>query len=293
MTNAWVSDDDFEDIEDWSDDLIDMDEPDQQRNQTEVSQQKQRASTPLPEFLDSEVTDELAGEMAPVWLGTRWRDIPEADQLDAWNGLREWVDWLVKEYKLTGAVVPPCWYKHTDIVAELYAAMCMEHKVWEEGEPGLNPMMFWHPNLHQMIHRLRESVTGAGCYSAEEHKEPLAMKGKAPFELDYDETDWNSHVSTAMTSQRIDRPDEGVRYVRAGLVNNKGEMIAQSEPVGVKHREAQKRETVELQYVAANNDYNVLTAVRRQYSDDHLLSWEISKDGKSWESVTEDELAEQ
>ena len=292
MTNAWVSDDDFEDIEDWSDDLIDMDEPDQQRNQTEVSQQKQRASTPLPEFLDSEVTDELAGEMAPVWLGTRWRDIPEADQLDAWNGLREWVDWLVKEYRLSGAIVPPCWYKHTDIVAELYAAMCMEYKVWEEGEPGLNPMMFWHPNLHQMIHRLRESVNIAGCYSAEEHREPFVVKGLAPFELDYNETDWSEHVNTATSAQRIARPEEGVRYVRAGVVDDNGEVVAHSNPVGIKHREAATQETIQLEYGATRTDYNVLAASRKQFNDDHELFWEISRDGESWESITEDELAD-
>src|SRR5699024_11820903 len=101
------------------------------------------------------------------------REIPAEQQADAWNGLRRWVDWLIKEYWLTTSAIPPCWYRHSNIVAELYAAMCMEHKVWEENEPGLGPTMFWHTNLQQVIVRLNAMVDDAGCVRDGKHKDPI------------------------------------------------------------------------------------------------------------------------
>lgn len=106
------------------------------------------AASPLP-YLDPEVEAALAAEGPPEWLGTRWRTIEPGQQWDAWNGLRRWVDWFIREYRLTTSDVPACWYRHPDLTAELYAAMCMEYKVWEEGAPGLAPMMMWHPNVAQ------------------------------------------------------------------------------------------------------------------------------------------------
>ena len=95
-----------------------------------------QTGTPLP-YVDPEVAAELAGEGPPVWMGTRWREIKAEHQWEAWNTLRRWVDWFVAEYRLVTSVVPPCWYKHSDLTAELYAAMCMEYKVWDEQAPGL------------------------------------------------------------------------------------------------------------------------------------------------------------
>lgn len=154
MTSDWISDEDFEEI---ADELFDDEQQEKESasTATEVAPNDEGDGTPLP-YVDQDVAEELVGDSAPTWLGMRWREIPEADQPAAWNGLRAWVDWLIKEYRLPTAVVPPCWYKHPDITAELYAGMNMEYKVWEEQAPSLSPMMFWHTNLQQMIHRLRK-----------------------------------------------------------------------------------------------------------------------------------------
>lgn len=275
-TSLWVSDEEIEEI----DDLGDVFEETEQLPKDQ-SEDVAAASTPLP-YLDPEVAEELLGEGPPTWFGVRWRDIPEADQADAWNALREWVDWLVREYKLPTSVVPPCWYKHSDITAELYAAMCMEHKVWEEQEPGLSPMMFWHPNLQQMIHRLREAVTTAGCVSAGQHKEPMAVGSRA-FELDYDEADWQQHVNTATTTQQFERPERGVLYIRAGIVDPEGTMVTHSAPVGIKHAAPSDQPAVGIEYLSTNSKYNVLQAAWQHYSNDYELIWESSLDGETWE----------
>jgi hypothetical protein len=283
--NAWLSDEELIDVENWDDEIFAAeDAPDPSTDSDHIAvPSDQPTSTPLPEYLDDDIAAELAGEMAPVWLGTRWRDIPASDQPAAWNGLRTWVDWLVKEYKLSGAIVPPCWYKHSDIVAELYAAMCMEYKVWEEGEPGVNPMMFWHPNLQQMVHRLREMVSSAGCYTAQEHKEPMVVKGQEPFELNYDEADWQQHVNRTTTTQQFERPERGVLYIRAGIVDPEGTRVTHSAPVGIKHADSSARPAVDIEYLSTNSAYNVLQASWEQYRDDYELVWESSLDGETWE----------
>lgn len=290
--NTWLSDEDMEEFDSWADDVLAA-EPDGEPTPANASSADGASSTPLPEYLDPGIAEELAGEMVPVWFGTRWRDIPVEDQPDAWNGLRQWVDWLVKEYRLPTAVVPPCWYRHTDVVAELYAAMCMEYKVWEEGEPGLNPMMFWHPNLQQMIFRLREAVTNAGCVENGAHKEPLAVDGHEPFQLDYDEDDWFQRVNEVTATQRIERPDTGVVYVRAGLVDSNGEMFAYSSPVGVGQRSVMPESAVDIQYLSTDSDYNVLQANWQHYRQDCELTWEVSTDGASWIDVDEWDNEEQ
>lgn len=278
--NAWVSDEDFEELDDW---------PEAFPNEGhEISrgpqvQDEQPPGTPLPEYMDEEIAAELAGKMAPVWLGTRWREIPAEQQADAWNGLRRWVDWLIKEYWLTTSEIPPCWYRHSNIVAELYAAMCMEYKVWEENEPGLGPTMFWHTNLQQIIMRLKAMVDDAGCVRDGKHKEPIAYGSGPAHELNYDETDWESHVETTVIRKEIDRPGDGVLYVRAGLVDSGGAIVARSKPVGVQHHHVAQKPQVGIEYVSTNGNHGVLKAQWEHYTDEHELIWETSINGHDWE----------
>lgn len=279
MSSNWVTDEEFAEIDDIPD-LFTEAEADNEEQPLE----HEAAGTPLP-YLDPEVAAELVSDSPPTWFGVRWRDIPQTDQAAAWNGLRVWVDWLVHEHKLPTAVVPPCWYKHSDITAELYAAMCMEYKVWEEQEPGLSPMMFWHTNLQQMIYRLREAVTTAGCVSNGQHKKPMAVDGRKPFELDYDEAEWQQHVLTGTTTKQFDRPEQGVLYVRAGIVEDEDDAVAHSEPVGIKRSDAIQEPAVNIEYLSTNGDYSVLQAHWQQYREEHTLIWETSTDGETWESL--------
>lgn len=281
MSSNWIADEESVEIDDLSEVF-----PDAPTNDEDEADLIEATSTPLP-YLDPEVAEEMISSGPPTWFGVRWRDIPATEQAEAWNGLRVWVDWLVYEYRLPTAVVPPCWYKHPNITAELYAAMCMEYKVWEEQEPGLSPMMFWHPNLLHMTARLREAVTTAGCVTNGRHKEPLAVDGREPFELDYDETDWQQHVTTSTTTQQFDRPNQGVLYVRAGIVDGKGEIVAQSGPVGIKRANVSQEAAVHIEYLSTNNSYSALAARWEHYREDHNLIWETSSDGQTWEIYKE------
>lgn len=283
--SSWISDEEVEEVETAADEWfagVDFDED----SSAEHADQSQNTGTPLP-YLDEELVEELAAEGPPAWLGVRWREIPPEDQADAWSGLRRWVDWFVEEYRLPTAVIPPCWYRHSDIVAELYAAMAMEYKVWEEQVPTLSPMMFWHTNLQQMIYRLREAVTNAGCVNNGGHKEPLNVDGRLANKLIYDESDWNDHVNTTLTRKLLDRPTSGTMYYRAGLVDRDGKRIATSEPIGLKNQFQDEAVDIHIQVTSTPNDGAELLAFAKNLPESVQMIWESSADGKRWKDLTD------
>lgn len=244
--------------------------------------------TPLP-HMDTEIAAELLAEGPPAWFGVRWREIAAEDQWDAWNGLRRWVDWLIHEYRISAQEILDCWYHHPDITAELYAAMCMEYKVWEEEAPGLSPMMMWHPNLQQMLYRVRAMTEKAGCANNGGHKEPTGYKaGVGAYERDYDETDWRVHASTIRRTELIERPESGVRYVRAKAVSPEGEQLAVSTPIGLRADSPLPEAHVGLEFGSMATGKAQLSATVIGTPDDAGLVWEQSTDGQSWNEITEE-----
>ncbi|MGP9586158.1 hypothetical protein ACT3TB_10945 [Micrococcaceae sp. AOP34-BR2-30] len=276
MSNPWVDDEDL-DVET---DNVDMPEDSQE--------QSPGKGTPLP-HMDPEIAAELLAEGPPQWFGVRWREIGPEDQWEAWNGLRRWVDWLVHEYRVSQQEVPSCWYHHPDITAELYAAMCMEYKVWEEESPNLSPMMFWHPNLQQMLYRVRAMTEKAGCANNGGHKEPTGYKAAVgAFERDYDETDWRMHASTTRRTELIDRPETGVRYVRAAAVSAEGARLADSSPIGLRADAALPEAHVGLEFGSMATGKAELSATVIGTPGDAGLVWEQSTDGQDWTEIAEE-----
>lgn len=243
-----------------------------------------QTGTPLP-YVDPEVAAELAGEGPPVWMGTRWREIEAEHQWEAWNTLRRWVDWFVAEYRLVTSVVPPCWYKHSDLTAELYAAMCMEYKVWEEQAPGLGPMMMWHPHVEMLTARLRRMVDEAGCAKIGTHKESEAYGDRPAFTLDYDEDDFTAWAGTTREEDVLERPEEGVQYLRARVVNADGEEVALSNPVGLASRGFPDHFQTTV-HVSSSTPVAPRLSVETTGGDgSQVTQWEASRDGLVWDPL--------
>lgn len=243
------------------------------------------AGTPLP-YQDDDVTAALLHDGPPEWLGTRWRDIPPELQWDAWNGLRQWVDWFVKEYRLTTSDVPACWYLHPDLTAELYAAMCMEYKTWEEGAPNVGPMMMWHPNVASMVSRLKQMTHDAGCTQAGAHKEPVAYSETVgAHELDYDEDDWLKAAGTVRVETTIERPVEGVDYVRARALAPDGELLAESPAVGLRAVPAPSTVVATVGHSSTTPGMAGVAATVTGAPAEVRVLWEHSVDGIRWTSV--------
>lgn len=164
-----------------------------------------------PPFENPAVAEGMASSGPPRWFGVRWREIAVEDRVDAWVGLRRWVDWLVAEFALPASVVPPCWFAHPQLVEELYAGMNMEYKAFEEQEPSMNPQMFWLPHLQQMTMRMRMMVENlGGCALGQHRAEP-------PVKIAYDDALWDEVVFAQTSEVVCPRPedDEDEYFVRA------------------------------------------------------------------------------
>jgi hypothetical protein len=101
----------------------------------------------------------------------RWREMTPEQAQDAWRSLFSWVKWLVATYQLTTSVIPDCWWRHPEIVAELYALHRAELASFTPDDPGFGPLAF-HERLPHAVERLRMHTRTAGCVGLQVHKEP-------------------------------------------------------------------------------------------------------------------------
>lgn len=239
---------------------------------------------PRAPWSDPGVDEVMGAAGPPPWLGMRWREIPPEQQPEAWIGLRRWVDWLVAEFSLPKSIVPPCWYLHSGLVAELHAAMNMEYKVWEEGAPTPNPMMMWLSHLDAMRNRLRTAVADLGTCSQGTHQDAPAVR------LDYDEEAWLETVRTRTFTRSVDRPPttSSSFFVRAHVT---GQVDDVSSPAGqVKQQDVTAPLSVHLgrDNVGGAEDMQLRARVTGGH-DPVALVWETAreKDGQ-WSDLDAD-----
>ncbi|WP_315913265.1 hypothetical protein [Arthrobacter sp. lap29] len=132
-------------------------------------------------FDDDEAADRLFGDLttdeplggAPGGLMEptyRWRDLDRITSPKAWKALNGWVSWFVATYRLTTSVVPDCWWRHSELVAELYALQKAEMASYTPADPGFGPLGF-HERLPLAIERLRLETRTIGCVGLQTHRE--------------------------------------------------------------------------------------------------------------------------
>lgn len=100
----------------------------------------------------------------------RWRDLDRVSAPKAWTALAGWVSWFVATYRLTTSVVPDCWWRHPEIVAELYALKKAELASYTPTDPGFGPLGF-HERLPLAIERLRQETRTIGCVGLQIHRD--------------------------------------------------------------------------------------------------------------------------
>lgn len=127
-------------------------------------------------FGDDEITAQLfrsafAGQAGPKSVTRRWREMTTEQSQETWRSLFAWVRWLVATYQLTTSVVPDCWWRHPEIVAELYALHRAELASYTTDDPGFGPLAF-HERLPHAVERLRTHTRAAGCVGLQAHKDP-------------------------------------------------------------------------------------------------------------------------
>ena len=76
-------------------------------------------------------------------------------------------------------------------------------------------------------------VDDAGCEKIGRHKEPEAYGDRPPFMLGYDEDDFTAWAATTREQDTLERPETGVQYVRAKVVDSHGNVVGHCAPVGL------------------------------------------------------------
>lgn len=261
----------------------------------------------MPQPQVEEIFNDADVSELPSGVGVRWRAIDPADKMGVWADLRKWVDWLITEYKLSKQQIPPCWYRHTDIVAELYAMRCAEEKAWESNEPQNTAAFQFHPHLFSMIQRL--SNKAGKCLNSNKHVDAASFTEFPAEVLPYDENDWSEFLVQETETQTLLRGDEDLWWRRrVELVSEIGELSKQnSDPIFVPQRgpvpalelrNTQKlMETTTHVHVASTSYGKVNTSVWEFTTDPASNKWhelEVSKEdrtamGTAYEDGPEDE----
>lgn len=258
---------------------------DESEDETTEDAAAETEETPLP-YLDPGVAAELEDQTVPEWMGRRWRDIAVEDQTEAWVTLRRWVDWFTNEYRLPASAVPECWFRHSEIRAELYAAMCFEQKVWDAEAPTMAPSMYWQAQLPEIRRRLTEMTTATTCIEGKHEDKPALVRT-------VDEDLWTATMSARRDERKVPRPAEGTRYVRAVLEDMDGKTLVTTKPVGVQSASEDQTPVPELSFSVTRGDADEVAELR--VSQGHAVAWvtwQESTDQQDWKDLEQDSETE-
>lgn len=165
----------------------------EEEEKAEKEAEQKTHSNPLVDQMGQEVQ----GGEVPPWAGVRWRSIAAEDRVEAWEGLREWVDWFTRVHKVPKAVVPSCWFLHEDVVEILWAMMNAELAVWG-GEPGsatTMPMLSWHMYLPGFYDQLKNKVQACTSGTSGHSPDKVYTPGVHPFVRELDEQLWQNFIA--------------------------------------------------------------------------------------------------
>jgi hypothetical protein len=146
--------------------------------------------------------DEIAGDIAGYDPNNRygpsdplgahivnWRTLPDHKAPTAWNALRAWVEWFTVRYRISESVVPPCWYKHGQLVEELSALHTAHDVAFDTTDSGYGPIG-WHERLSLALPRLNKAYSG-GCARGHDTRAPRPCEGIT------DEQEWDAWTRQA------------------------------------------------------------------------------------------------
>lgn len=180
-----------------------------------------------PRAYEDSAVQEASAELddVPEWLGSRWRDLPQESMPQVWRWLRGWVDWLVEAHCISVDEIPPCWFRHQDIVEELWGAANAEYQAWEATTPTMTPMTAWHFHLRMMRDRLNgraKECVGQGSHVPAHSFRP----GVGPSVLAVDEADWAAHLAEITDAQPAEvEAGQMPRLWRMCAVDDRGEVV--------------------------------------------------------------------
>jgi hypothetical protein len=122
---------------------------------------------------------------------TNWRTMTDEQAPDEWEALRDWTEWFVRRYRVPESTVPPCWYRHGQLVEELSALHCAHRAAFDPSDSGNGPIG-WHERLALALPRMSKVYAG-GCSNG--HREhPSRPWPKVATEEEWDAWIRQSHA---------------------------------------------------------------------------------------------------
>lgn len=244
-------------------------------------------------YEDPAVTALSAEGEEPQWLATRWRELPEEEMGQVWAFLREWVDWLVEAHRVPQDEIPACWFRHPDIVEELWAAAGAETQAWEATSPTMMPMTAWHFHLRMMRDRLRGRAKE--CVAKKAHVPARSFApGIGAWVLPVDEADWAAHLAEVQDRQPVQVEAVGTAALwRMCAVDESGAVtVSEAVDVGPESRLAAVTISQPSRRGRDSEGSVVLGAtVDAGGGEIRRTWWESSADGgQSWEKVVTSEV---
>lgn len=90
-----------------------------------------------------------------------WDALTSAEAEVEWLELNQWVNWLRRTYGLPASIVPPFWYRHSELVWELSALHLHWLCAYDPDQHGSAPLG-WHRDFDDARRRLRDWVAASG-----------------------------------------------------------------------------------------------------------------------------------
>ncbi len=100
--------------------------------------------------------DSIPGPPHPV----NWNLLTAEEAGAEWAELDRWVNWLRHTYGLPASVIPPFWYRHTELVWELSALHLHWLCAYDPDQNGSAPIG-WHRDFADTRQRLRDWVAAS------------------------------------------------------------------------------------------------------------------------------------
>ncbi|WP_448233122.1 hypothetical protein [Microbacterium lacticum] len=116
--------------------------------------------TPEPEAVDPEGAFEMPVLDEPPHP-INWNLLTATQAENAWLELNAWVNWLRRTYGLPASVIPPFWYRHTELLWELSALHLHWLCSYDPEQDGSAPIN-WHRDFEEARMRLRDWVATSG-----------------------------------------------------------------------------------------------------------------------------------
>lgn len=104
-----------------------------------------------------------------------WRSASREQIASQWQGLREFVDWMVVTYRFSvGSEHNPCWWRHPNLVLEWVSLRHLYDLSWSEEDAGSGPNNF-HYWLQAARSRMNAAWSGLQKCSPQGHEEPRGL----------------------------------------------------------------------------------------------------------------------